>query len=99
MTLPNEAAAGELNRVVGDEDRLAQETGSIRRRLDKVEQLSTALDQYGVELIGARLPAIQAAEDRKLFQQTMNAAGLPTPRADIVHTVGEAQKLVVPTAA
>jgi carbamoyl-phosphate synthase large subunit len=55
---------------------------------------SGVLDQYGVELIGARMPAIQAAEDRKLFQQTMNAAGLPTPRADVVHTVSEAQKLV-----
>jgi len=47
----NEAAAVELNHVVSDEDQLAQETGSIRRRLDKVEQLSTALDQYGGDLI------------------------------------------------
>ena len=52
------------------------------------------LDQYGVELIGARLPAIQAAEDRKKFQQTMNAAGLPTPRADVVSSVAEARVLV-----
>jgi carbamoyl-phosphate synthase large subunit len=54
---------------------------------------SGVLAQHGVELIGARLPAIQAAEDRKLFQQTMNAAGLPTPRADIVHSVAQAQEL------
>jgi len=40
----NEAAAVELNHVVSDEDQLAQGTGSIRRRLDKVEQLSTALE-------------------------------------------------------
>ena len=55
---------------------------------------SGVLDQYGVELIGARLPAIQAAEDRKKFQQTMNAAGLPTPRADVVSSVAEARVLV-----
>ncbi len=55
---------------------------------------SGVLAQYGVELIGARLPAIQAAEDRKLFQQTMNAAGLPTPRADVVRTVDAARALV-----
>ncbi len=55
---------------------------------------SGVLDQFGVELIGARLPAIQAAEDRKLFQQTMNAAGLPTPHSDIVRSVDEARKLV-----
>lgn len=47
----NEVAAGELNRVVNEEDRLAQETGSIRRRLDKIEQLATALDQYGSDLV------------------------------------------------
>jgi HAMP domain-containing protein len=47
----NEAAALELNRVVSEEDQLAQETGSTRRRLDKVEQLSTALDQYGGDLV------------------------------------------------
>jgi hypothetical protein len=46
-----EAAAVEFNRIVSDEDQLAQETGSIRRRLDKVEQLSTALDQYGSDLV------------------------------------------------
>jgi carbamoyl-phosphate synthase large subunit len=52
---------------------------------------SGVLAQYGVELVGARLPAIQAAEDRKKFQDTMSAAGLPTPRADIVSSVAEAR--------
>jgi hypothetical protein len=47
----NEAAATELNRVVSEEDQLAQETGSVRRRLEKVEQLSTALDVYGGDLV------------------------------------------------
>jgi carbamoyl-phosphate synthase large subunit len=55
---------------------------------------SGVLAQYGVELIGARLPAIQSAEDRKKFQETMQAAGLPTPRSGIVRNVDEAHALV-----
>jgi hypothetical protein len=47
----NEAAAFELRGIVNEEDRLAQQTGSIRRRLDKLEQLSSALDQYDTDLI------------------------------------------------
>lgn len=47
----NEAAAAEYNRVVTEEDQLAQEIGSIRRRLDKMEQLSTTVGEYGVDLV------------------------------------------------
>ena len=32
---------------------------------------SGVLDRYGVELIGAKLPAIKKAEDRELFKQAM----------------------------
>src|SRR5437867_937142 len=56
--------------------------------LNPAMQLGEAgvLGQFGVELIGPRLPPIQAGEDRQRFQQTMSAAGLPTPRSDIVRT-------------
>ena len=37
---------------------------------------SGALDRYGVELIGAKLPAIQKAEDRDLFKRAMEHIGL-----------------------
>jgi hypothetical protein len=47
----NEAAAVEFSRVANEEDQLAQETGLIRRRLDKVEQLSVALSHYGSDLV------------------------------------------------
>src|ERR1043165_740997 len=36
---------------------------------------SGVLKKYGVEMIGAKLEAIQKAEDRKLFKQTMEKAG------------------------
>lgn len=37
------------------------------------------LDKYGVELIGAKLPSIDRAEDRELFKQAMVRIGLKTP--------------------
>jgi DNA repair ATPase RecN len=46
----NEAAATEFNRVVNEEDRLAQDIGSTRRRLDKIEQLSTSVEEYSLSL-------------------------------------------------
>ena len=48
----NEAAAVEFSQVADQEDQLAQETGLIRRRLDKVEQLSLSLGQYETDLVG-----------------------------------------------
>ena len=43
----NEAASGEFVRVAAEEDQLAQDTGSLKRRLDKIEQLSASLNDYG----------------------------------------------------
>jgi carbamoyl-phosphate synthase large subunit len=48
------------------------------------------LERYGVELIGADYDAIGRAEDRDLFAQTMEAAGLKMPRSAIAHSVEEA---------
>ena len=52
-----------------------------------------ALERHGVELIGASLPAIRAAEDRRLFRDTMQAAGIPVPAGGPVHTLAEARAL------
>jgi len=40
------AAATELTLLINEEDRLAQEIGSIRRRLGKLDQLSSSVDEY-----------------------------------------------------
>ncbi|MEA2480662.1 MAG: carbamoyl-phosphate synthase large subunit, partial [Thermoleophilaceae bacterium] len=50
------------------------------------------LARHGVELIGANYDAIRRAEDRDLFNQTMAAAGLRTPRSAIVTTMAEAER-------
>ena len=47
------------------------------------------LDSYGVELIGAKPEAIRRAEDRKLFKETMTAAGLDLPRSRFAYSVDE----------
>jgi hypothetical protein len=45
-----EAASVELTRIVDEEDKLAQMVGSMRRRLDKVEQLSSTIGEYSSNL-------------------------------------------------
>ena len=57
---------------------------------------SGVLDKYDVELIGAKLPAIQKAEDRALFKQAMEKIGLVVPKSGIAHTVQEANELIDP---
>ena len=51
------------------------------------------LEKYGCELIGARLPAINKAEDRGLFKDAMIKLGLTVPRSEVVHTIEEAMAL------
>jgi carbamoyl-phosphate synthase large subunit len=48
------------------------------------------LERYGVELIGADYEAIDRAEDRERFRETMTASGLRVPRSAIAHSVAEA---------
>ena len=51
---------------------------------------SGVLKKYNVELIGAKLEAIQKAENRELFGRTMTEIGLATARGAFVRTVEEA---------
>ena len=51
------------------------------------------LEKYGVTLIGAKLDAIQAAEDRLLFSETMRQAGIPVPHGGAAYSLEEAQSL------
>src|ERR1039457_5893595 len=48
------------------------------------------LDQYGVELIGAKIDAIKKAEDRLLFKDAMRSIGLETPYSKLVKTEAQA---------
>ncbi len=50
---------------------------------------SGVLEKYNVELIGARLDAIQKAEDRDLFREAMKRIGLEVPRSVIATNIEE----------
>src|SRR6516164_4620169 len=52
------------------------------------------LDRFGVELIGAKLPAIKKAEDRDLFKQAMVKIGLEVPASEIAHSLGDAERVL-----
>jgi carbamoyl-phosphate synthase large subunit len=52
------------------------------------------LDRFGVELIGAKLPAIKKAEDRELFKAAMQKIGLSLPRSANVRSLEEARAIV-----
>jgi carbamoyl-phosphate synthase large subunit len=52
------------------------------------------LDEYKVEMIGAKADAVNMAEDRLLFKKAMAEIGLETPRGEVVGDVREAQRCV-----
>jgi len=52
------------------------------------------LDKYGVELIGAKLPAIKKAEDRTLFKEAMEKIGLAIPKSGLAHNREEAMDVI-----
>jgi carbamoyl-phosphate synthase large subunit len=52
------------------------------------------LDRFGVELIGAKLPAIKKAEDREQFKAAMQKIGLSLPRSANVKSLEEARAIV-----
>ncbi|HKO45012.1 MAG TPA: carbamoyl-phosphate synthase large subunit [Pyrinomonadaceae bacterium] len=55
------------------------------------------LAECGVEMIGAKRGAIRVAEDRMLFKQAMDEAGLPMPRGGFAKTQAEAEDIVSST--
>jgi carbamoyl-phosphate synthase large subunit len=55
------------------------------------------LEKYGVQLIGAKLTAIKAAEDRLLFRETMQKNNIPVPRGGAAYSLEEAEALIKET--
>src|SRR3954466_8485434 len=64
--------------------------GQTALNLAKALHEDGTLERFGVELIGADYDAIERAEDRDLFRQTMDRAGLKMPASAIAHTLDEA---------
>jgi carbamoyl-phosphate synthase large subunit len=51
------------------------------------------LHRYGVEMIGAKVEAIQTAEDRQRFKEAMTEIGLAVPPSGIAYAVDEALRV------
>jgi len=81
-----EAAVAELTHLVNEEDELGQQLGSIRRRLGKLEQLSSSVGDYGITLV--------AQEDRLLgvgwFEQKLRDTH-ECPVCAAIHADGNAR--------
>ncbi len=58
---------------------------------------SGVLEECGVEMIGAKREAVKIAEDRRLFKQAMDEAGLPMPRGGFARSWDDAEGLVTGT--
>lgn len=63
--------------------------------LNLAAQLAQAgiLEKYDVRLLGTPLSAIQKAEDREIFRETMKEIGEPVPESWIVETVEQLEEL------
>jgi carbamoyl-phosphate synthase large subunit len=59
---------------------------------------SGVLSKHGVRLIGAQIDAIRKAEDRQLFKEAMDRAGLECPRSRHAGSVAEARDFAEPPA-
>jgi carbamoyl-phosphate synthase large subunit len=65
--------------------------GQTALNLAKALHENGTLQRFGVELIGADYEAIDRAEDRERFRDTMQEAGLRVPRSAIAHSVDDAR--------
>ncbi|HEV8335556.1 MAG TPA: carbamoyl-phosphate synthase large subunit [Candidatus Polarisedimenticolia bacterium] len=52
------------------------------------------LERHGVELIGAKLRAIEVSEDRKLFKEAMTRIGLEVPASGYAGSLPEAEEVL-----
>ena len=79
----SEAAVTELTRLINEEDRIGQEIGSTRRRLGKLDQLSSSVGEYGTTLTSQedRLQGVGWFEEK--LQDTHEC-----PVCAAVHTAG-----------
>ena len=65
--------------------------GQTALNLAKALAEDGTLERYGVELIGADYEAIDRAEDRERFRETMEGAGLKMPASTIATSIEEAR--------
>jgi carbamoyl-phosphate synthase large subunit len=75
---------------------LATMGGGTALNVARELQQAGILDELGIELIGARIDAIQRAEDRELFKATVEGCGLRVPTSRIVTTADDLVGVALP---
>jgi carbamoyl-phosphate synthase large subunit len=75
---------------------LATMGGGTALNLARELEESGILAELGIELIGARLDAIQRAEDRELFKATVEGCGLKVPTSRIVTSTDDLAGVLLP---
>ncbi|GGL86203.1 carbamoyl-phosphate synthase large subunit [Nakamurella endophytica] len=91
-----------VERVLADQQAQGHPVDALLATLGGQTALNTAiaiaergvLERYGVELIGADIPAIHRGEDRQLFKDIVRAVGGDVPRSAVCHTMDEVRDAI-----
>ena len=75
---------------------LATMGGGTALNLARELQQAGIFEELGIELIGAKIDAIQRAEDRELFKATVEACGLRVPTSRIVTSIDDLAGIALP---
>ena len=75
---------------------LATMGGGTALNLARELQQSGIFEELGIELIGAKIDAIQRAEDRELFKATVEDCGLRVPTSRIVTSIDDLDGIALP---
>ena len=91
-----------VEKVLADQQRLGTPVDALLATLGGQTALNTAmaiaergmLERYGVELIGADIPAIRRGEDRQMFKDIVRRVGGDVPRSAVCHTMTQVHEAV-----
>ncbi len=89
----NEYALTEIIKKERPDALLPNLGGQTALNLSSILAKNGILDQYGVQVIGVNIDAIERGEDRIAFKETMNRLGIEMPRSTAVTLVEEAEKV------
>ncbi len=91
-----------VEKVLADQQARGYPVDAVLATLGGQTALNTAialdergvLEKYGVELIGADIPAINRGEDRQIFKDVVRSVGGDVPRSAVCHTMDEVRSAV-----
>jgi carbamoyl-phosphate synthase large subunit len=91
-----------VEKVIADQAAAGHPIDALLATLGGQTALNTAialaergtLERFGVELIGADIPAIQRGEDRQMFKDIVRSVGGDVPRSAVCHTMAQVRDTV-----